>query len=106
MAASLHLRDAAASMLGQRHVKCSDVDMQRSASSFCPACRSGDLLRTFTDAEDDMQLYWEAFPAAGGSMRTTCEWLQHSGHFNAGPGSSLAQAAVGIHCQSAAFSAL
>ena len=34
------------------------------------ACRNGDLLYTFTDAEDDMQLFWEAFPAAGGGRTT------------------------------------
>ena len=33
--------------------------------------RDADLLVTMTDAQDDMQLYWEAFPAAGGAMRTT-----------------------------------
>ena len=33
-------------------------------------CRNGDLLYTFTDAEDDMQLFWEAFPAAGGGRTT------------------------------------
>jgi hypothetical protein len=36
----------------------------------CFNCRSGDLLYTFTDAEDDMQLFWEAFPAAGGGRTT------------------------------------
>lgn len=36
----------------------------------CPA-RSGDFLRTVTDAEDDLQLFWEAFPAEGGRARTT-----------------------------------
>lgn len=36
----------------------------------CPA-RTGDFLRTVTDAEDDMQLFWEAFPAEGGKARTT-----------------------------------
>ena len=30
------------------------------------AFRSSDFLYTFTDAEDDMQPFWEAFPAAGG----------------------------------------
>ena len=36
------------------------------------ACgRKGDFLRTVTDAEDDMQLLWQAFPAAGGRDRTT-----------------------------------
>ena len=33
--------------------------------------RTGDFLRTITDAEDDLQLFWEAFPAEGGSARTT-----------------------------------
>ncbi len=28
-------------------------------------CRSGDFLRTISDAKDDMQLFWEAFPAEG-----------------------------------------
>lgn len=28
------------------------------------------MLYTFTDAEDDMQLFWEAFPAAGGGRTT------------------------------------
>ena len=35
------------------------------------ACRSGDFLRTITDIEEDMQLYWQSFPAAGGQDRTT-----------------------------------
>jgi len=34
-------------------------------------CRSGDFLRTISDAKDDMQLFWEAFPAEGGEARTT-----------------------------------
>ena len=34
------------------------------------ACRNGDLLYTFTDAEDDMQMFWEAFPAADGGRTT------------------------------------
>lgn len=33
--------------------------------------RRGDFLRTVTDGEDDMQLLWQAFPAAGGRDRTT-----------------------------------
>ncbi|KAK9841815.1 hypothetical protein WJX81_004881 [Elliptochloris bilobata] len=33
--------------------------------------RTGDFLHTFTDASDDMQLFWEAFPAEGGAARTT-----------------------------------
>ena len=33
-------------------------------------CRKGDFLRTITDAEDDLQLMWQAFPAAGGRERT------------------------------------
>ena len=33
--------------------------------------RTGDFLRTVTDAEDDLQLFWEAFPAEGGKARTT-----------------------------------
>ncbi len=28
-------------------------------------------MRTVTDAEDDMQLFWQAFPAQGGAARTT-----------------------------------
>jgi hypothetical protein len=32
--------------------------------------RSADLLVTIDDSENDMQLFWEAFPAAGGDMRT------------------------------------
>jgi hypothetical protein len=32
---------------------------------------SGDLLYTFADSEQDMQLFWEAFPAEGGKSRTT-----------------------------------
>ncbi|EIE26315.1 hypothetical protein COCSUDRAFT_11899 [Coccomyxa subellipsoidea C-169] len=42
------------------------------ATSF-PAERnkSGDFMRTVTDAEDDMQLFWQAFPAQGGAARTT-----------------------------------
>jgi len=31
---------------------------------------SADLLMTIDDSENDMQLFWEAFPAAGGDMRT------------------------------------
>eukprot|EP00890_Picochlorum_soloecismus_P001882 jgi/Picsp_1/2695/NSC_00925-R1_fad dependent oxidoreductase len=31
---------------------------------------SADLLATIDDSENDMQLFWEAFPAAGGDMRT------------------------------------
>lgn len=34
-------------------------------------CRCGDFLRTVTDAQDDMQLFWQAFPAQGGAARTT-----------------------------------
>ena len=33
--------------------------------------RTGDFLHTFTDASEDMQLFWEAFPAEGGAARTT-----------------------------------
>lgn len=33
--------------------------------------RSADFMRTVTDAEDDMQLFWQAFPAQGGAARTT-----------------------------------
>ncbi len=33
--------------------------------------RTADFLHTFTDAADDMQLFWEAFPAEGGAARTT-----------------------------------
>ena len=33
--------------------------------------RTGDFLHTFTDAAEDMQLFWEAFPAEGGAARTT-----------------------------------
>ncbi|KAK9806132.1 hypothetical protein WJX72_002795 [[Myrmecia] bisecta] len=32
--------------------------------------RTGDLLYTMTDAAEDMQLFWEAFPAAGGGRTT------------------------------------
>ncbi|KAK9789952.1 hypothetical protein WJX73_001292 [Symbiochloris irregularis] len=40
-------------------------------SGFTPTTnRRGDFLRTVTDAEDDMQLMWQAFPAAGGRDRT------------------------------------
>ena len=28
-------------------------------------------MRTVTDAEDDLQLFWQAFPAEGGAARTT-----------------------------------
>ena len=35
------------------------------------ANKSGDLLYTFSDAELDMQMFWEAFPAEGGKSRTT-----------------------------------
>lgn len=35
------------------------------------ANNSADLLYTFTDAEQDMQLFWEAFPAESGQARTT-----------------------------------
>ncbi|BDA41128.1 hypothetical protein COCOBI_01-7830 [Coccomyxa sp. Obi] len=31
----------------------------------------GDFMRTVTDAEDDLQLFWQAFPAQGGAARTT-----------------------------------
>ncbi|KAI3432283.1 hypothetical protein D9Q98_003843 [Chlorella vulgaris] len=31
---------------------------------------AADLLHTFTDSADDQQLFWEAFPAAGGQART------------------------------------
>ncbi len=34
-------------------------------------CRFGDFMRTVTDAEDDLQLFWQAFPAHGGAARTT-----------------------------------
>ena len=37
----------------------------------CDALRSGDFLRTLTDADDDMQMFWQAFPAEGGAARTT-----------------------------------
>ena len=30
-----------------------------------------DFMRTVTDAEDDLQLFWQAFPAEGGAARTT-----------------------------------
>ena len=33
--------------------------------------REGDFLRTISHIEDDMQLYWQSFPAAGGKDRTT-----------------------------------
>ncbi len=28
-------------------------------------------MRTVTDAKDDLQLFWQAFPAEGGAARTT-----------------------------------
>ena len=34
-------------------------------------CRTADFMRTVTDAEDDLQLFWQAFPAEGGAARTT-----------------------------------
>ena len=37
----------------------------------CIQRRTGDFLRTITDARDDTQLFWEAFPAEGGTARTT-----------------------------------
>lgn len=36
-----------------------------------PRRRTGDLLYTFTEAEGDLQMFWEAFPACGGTARTT-----------------------------------
>lgn len=42
----------------------------RWGANVCHDCRSGDFLRTITDAEEDMQLFWEAFPAEGGQART------------------------------------
>ena len=35
-----------------------------------PSARKSDFLYTFTDSEDDMQPFWEAFPAAGGGRTT------------------------------------
>uniref|UniRef100_A0A7R9VAJ3 Lycopene beta-cyclase n=1 Tax=Chlamydomonas euryale TaxID=1486919 RepID=A0A7R9VAJ3_9CHLO len=35
------------------------------------ANQTADLLYTFTDVEDDMQMFWEAFPAENGAARTT-----------------------------------
>ena len=36
------------------------------------ANQTGDVLATITDAEDDMQLFWEALPAEGaGTAKTT-----------------------------------
>lgn len=36
------------------------------------ANQAGDVLATITDAEDDMQLFWEALPAEGaGTAKTT-----------------------------------
>jgi len=35
------------------------------------ANKTGDLLYTFTEAEGDLQMFWEAFPACGGTARTT-----------------------------------
>ena len=34
-------------------------------------CRSADFMRTVTDADADLQLFWQAFPAEGGAARTT-----------------------------------
>eukprot|EP00884_Botryococcus_braunii_P016459 jgi/Botrbrau1/3497/Bobra.341_2s0027.1 len=36
-----------------------------------PLNQGADFLRTITDSKDDMQLFWEAFPAEGGGARTT-----------------------------------
>ena len=33
--------------------------------------RSADFMRTVTDADADLQRFWQAFPAEGGSARTT-----------------------------------
>ncbi|CAL5227327.1 g10267 [Coccomyxa viridis] len=42
------------------------------ASGFAPEHnRTADFMRTVTDAEDDLQLFWQAFPAEGGAARTT-----------------------------------
>ena len=43
------------------------------AEGFSPeANQTGDILATITDAEDDMQLFWEALPAEGArGARTT-----------------------------------
>lgn len=41
-------------------------------AGFEPAANTtSDLLYTFTHAQDDLQLFWEAFPAEGGAARTT-----------------------------------
>jgi lycopene cyclase CruP len=41
------------------------------AEGVAPAAnRSSDLLRSLGDADGDLQLFWEAFPAAGGAART------------------------------------
>ncbi|CAK0756134.1 hypothetical protein CVIRNUC_002428 [Coccomyxa viridis] len=42
------------------------------ASGFPPEQnRSADFMRTVTDADADLQLFWQAFPAEGGAARTT-----------------------------------
>lgn len=51
------------------------------ASGFPAAAnQDGDLLYTFTDAKDDMQLFWEAFPAQGGTARTTYMFAYADAH--------------------------
>ncbi|GAX85016.1 hypothetical protein CEUSTIGMA_g12437.t1 [Chlamydomonas eustigma] len=42
--------------------------------------QSADLLYSFTDATDDMQLFWEAFPAEGGAARTTYMFAYSDAH--------------------------
>jgi len=40
----------------------------------------GDLLYTIGDAKDDMQVFWEAFPADGGAARTTYMFAYSDAH--------------------------